>query len=255
MDFKAVATQLNALISRKRPEVLTSSWIFKHAPACYRFIQKNIRTEWNAIDWDRVTSVLDWKYQRRWMPQRRPKIINPYRNRNEVDAVLNRYRDKLYVFIVPADRVDRNLRDTISIRLVRLAQRGNFTAKQETVRLVRYAVDEWLDCSDYMSRWRGYDEKIQEIIEGCIRRYRYTGSFFKYVYRTLQYAGRGIQPFYAYSLDEPVAIDADKRKIENVVQDPETGEIGLYDVTFPILHFDPKESSDGSGRMDDFSGS
>lgn len=59
-----------------------------------------------------------------------------------------------------------------------------------------------------------------------VRRYRYTGSFFKYVYRTLQYAGRGIQPFYAYSLDEPVAIDADKRKIENVVQDPETGEMG-----------------------------
>jgi hypothetical protein len=228
MDFKTVATQLNALVSLKRPEVLTGSWIFKHAPECYRFIQKNIRTEWNAIDWDQVTSVLDWKYQRRWMPQRRPKKLNPYRNRNEVDAILNRYRDKLYVFIVPADRVDRHLRDIISIRLVRLAQRGNFTAKQEIMRLVRYAVDEWLDRSDYMSRWRGYDEKVRETIEGCIRRYRYTGSFFKYVYRTLQYAGRGIQPFYAYSLDEPVAIDADKRKIENVVQDPESGEIGLY---------------------------
>jgi hypothetical protein len=228
MDFKAVATQLNAVVSRKRPGILTASWIFKHAPKCYRFIQKNIRTEWNAIDWDRVTSVLDWKYQRRWMPQRRSKKLRPYGNRNEVDAILSRYRDKLYVFIVPADRVDRHLRDIISIRLVRLAQRGNFTAKQEIMRLVRYAVDEWLDHPGYMSRWRGYDEKIQKTIEGCIHRYRYTGSFFKYVYRTLQYAGRGIQPFYAYSLDEPVAIDADKRKIENVVQDPETGEIGLY---------------------------
>jgi hypothetical protein len=228
MDFKAVATQLNAVVARKRPEILTASWIFKNAPECYRFIQKNIRTEWNAIDWDRVTSVLDWKYQRRWIPQRRPKILRPYGNRDEVDAVLDRYRDKLYVFIVPADRVDRQLRDVISIRLVRLAQRGNFTAKQEIMELVRYAVDGWLDRPGYMSRWRGYDEKIQDTIEGCIRRYRYTGSFFKYVYRTLQYAGRGIQSFYAYSLDEPVATDTDKRKMENVVQDPETGEIGLY---------------------------
>jgi len=228
MDFKAVAMRLNALVSRKRPEVLTSSWIFKNAPECYRFIQKNIRTDWDAIDWDRVTSVLDWKYQRRWMPRRRPKRLNPYRNRKEVDAILDRFRDKLYVFIVPADRVDRHLRDVISIRLVRLAQRGNVTAKQEIMRLVRYAVDEWLDQPGYMSRWRGYDEKIQETIEGCIRRYRYTGSFFKYLYRTLQYAGRGIQPFYAYSLDEPVTTNSDKRKIETVVQDPETGEIGLY---------------------------
>lgn len=118
MDFKAVAAQLNAVVSRQRPEVLTPSWIFKNAPACYRFIQKNIRTEWNAIDWDQVTSVLDWKYQRRWMPQRIPKRLRPYGNRSEVDAILNRYRDRLYVFLVPADGADRNLRDIFSIRLV-----------------------------------------------------------------------------------------------------------------------------------------
>ena len=93
---------------------------------------------------------------------------------------------------------------------------------------MEHVVDEWMDHSEYLSRWRGYDEKIRSIIEGCIRRYRYSGSFLNYVYRTLQYAARGIQPFYAYSLDETVAIDADKRKIENVVRDPETGEIGLY---------------------------
>jgi hypothetical protein len=228
MDFEAVAMRLNALVSRKRPEVITSSWIFRNAPECYRFIQKNIRTESDTIDWDRVTSVLDWKYQRRWMPQRRAKRLNPYKNRSEVDVILDRYRGRLYVFIVPADRVDRHLRDVISIRLVRLAQRGNVTAKQEITGLVRYAVDEWLDQPGYMSRWRGYDEKIQETIEGCIRRYRYTGSFFRYLYRTFQYAGRGIQPFYAYSLDEPVITNSDKRKIEAVVQDPETGEISLY---------------------------
>jgi hypothetical protein len=229
MDFKDFTMRLNALVSRKRPEVLTSSWIFKNAPECYRFIRKNIRTDWNSIDWDQVTSVLDWKYQRRWMRKRSPKRLRPYENRNEVDAILNRYRYKLYVFVVPADRADRHLRDIISIRLVRLAQRGNVAAKQEIMGLVRDAVEEWLDRPGYMSRWRGYDEKIQNTIEGCIRRYRYTGSFFRYVYRTFQYAGRGIQPIYAYSLDEPVAIDADKRKIETVVQDPETGEIFLYE--------------------------
>lgn len=227
-DFKDVAMRLNALVSRKCPEVITSFWIFKNAPECYRFIRRNIRTDWNTIDWDQVTSVLDWKYQRRWMPKRGPKRLRTYESRNEVDAILNKYRCKLYVFVVSANRADQHLRDMISIRLVRLAQRGNVTAKQEIMGLVRYAVEEWMDHPGYMSRWRGYDEKIQNTIEGCIHRYRYTGSFFRYVYRTFQYAGRGIQPIFAYSLDEPVAIDADKRKIETVVQDPETGEIFLY---------------------------
>lgn len=226
--IEIIAVQLNALVSQKNPEVLTSSWIFKHAPECYRFIQKNIRTEWDTIDWDRVTSVLDRKYQRRWMPTRKSKSFNPYWNKNEVDVLLNKYRDKLYVFIAPVDRVDRHLRDIISISLVRLSQRGNMGAKLVVIEFVRHAIDEWIDHSRFMFRWRGHDGKIQETIEGCIRRYRYTGSFFNYLYRTFHYVARSLQPIYTYSLDEPVAIYADKRKIENVVRDPDTGDIVLY---------------------------
>lgn len=228
MDFQVVVKQLNELISRKRPENLSSSWILRHAPAYYRFIRKNIRTEWGTIDWDRVTSSLDRKYQRHWRPNRRPKKINPCKNQDELDIVLSKYREKLYVFVAHVGRSDHPLRDVISIRLVRLAQCGNLRARQELISLMEHVVDEWMDHSEYLSRWRGYDEKTRSIIEGCIRRYRYSGSFLNYVYRTLQYAARGIQPFYAYSLDETVTIDADKRKIENVVRDPETGEIGLY---------------------------
>lgn len=228
MDFEVITSQLSTLVSQKHPEVLNSSWIFKHAPECYRYIQKNIRTEWGTIDWDRVTSALDWKYQRLWKSKRKPKRLDLYRNRDEVDVILNRCKNKLYVFIAPENQADRHLRDHISIRLVRLSQRGNIAAKEEVMRLVQHAIDEWIDHSRFMSRWRGNNEKIQEIIEGCISRYRYTGSFFNYLHRTLQYAARNMQPVYAYSLDEPVAIYSNKRKIENVVQDPETGEIGLY---------------------------
>lgn len=228
MDFEIIATRLNALISQKQPEILTSSWILKHAPECYRFIQKNIRTEWETIDWDRVTSSLDWKYQSRWKPTRNPKMLNVCKDVDEVDLILNRFRDKLYIFIAPADSADLDLRDYISIRLVRLSQRGNSVAKQEILRLVQHTVDEWIENSKFMSRWKGNNEKIQEIIDECIRRYRYSGSFIKYLHRTLQYAARSIQPFYTYSLDEPVSINVDKLKIENIIRDPETGEIRMY---------------------------
>jgi len=78
-------------------------------------------------------------------------------------------------------------------------------------------------------RWKGYNDEILEQIEGCARRYRYTGSFFTYLFRTLKYAGRGICPIVTSSLDGPTASNPTKRKVENVVYDPETNEIGFYD--------------------------
>lgn len=237
INFEITITLINSLLSRKCPETFNSSWILKHAPTCYSFIRKNIRTEMGTIDWDRITRALEVKHQRRWVPKRQPTKNKTYYNRNEVDAVLNSYQDKLYVFVVSNNRTDKRIWDIISIRLVRLAQRGNISAEQEVIKLVRYTVDEWLDQSSHLSRWKGYDDEIQKHIEGCIYRYRYTGSFFNYVYRTLEYAARGIRPFYLYSLDEPLMNETNKRWIEAVIKDPESGDIGLCRDTFSTSCF------------------
>jgi hypothetical protein len=93
----------------------------------------------------------------------------------------------------------------IAVALVRIAQFGNLLAKAELVNLIRYTVDEWLDKWNYMSRWRGRDDDLLVQLEGCIRRYRYSGSFLRYVFWTLHCAGRGLRPLCAYSLDDPVS--------------------------------------------------
>jgi hypothetical protein len=224
---KAV-TVLNQLLSRKSPKTFCSAWILKHAPRCYSFIRKHIRSEVGGIDWDKITYALEPKYQRLWTPLLKRKA-EPYRDTREIDLVLNKYRNKLYVFIAPADANDLRIRDMIAIALVRVAQRGNLLAKAEVVELVRHTINEWLDNYFYMSRWRGRDDEIREHLEGCIRRYRYSGSFLRYVFRTLECAGRGIRPLYAYSLDDPMTIDARERKIDNVIRDPETNEIVTYE--------------------------
>ncbi len=229
MHFNDVIITLDKLLVKKNPPSFNSSWILKHAPRCYRFIWRNVRTETGGIDWDRVTYALEWKYQRRWAPGRSRKNPRPYENALEVEAVTRKYRDKLYVFIAPQDLIDRRIRDIISITLVRLAQNGNLLAKHEVMKLVTYTISDWLEKYYFLNRWQGYEEEVQKQLAGCIRRYRYTGSFLNYVFRTLEFAGRGIRPFYAYSLDEPVAWDTEKRKIENVIQDPETGEVRMYE--------------------------
>jgi len=225
--LQRAAAILNRLLLQDSPETFSSAWIFKRAPGFYSFIRKHIRSEVGGIDWDGITYALEPKYQRLWTPQRKRKP-KPYRDREEISLILNKYRDKLYVFLAPADAVDLQIRDKIAVALVRTAQTGNLLAKSKVVELVRYTIDGWLETYFFMSRWRGYNDEIQEHLEGCVRRYRYSGSFFRYVFRTLECAGRGIRHLHAYSLDDPIANDARKRKIDNVIHDPETNEIGPY---------------------------
>jgi hypothetical protein len=201
MDFDSAVKILNELLIEKRPDTFNSTWIRKHAPGVYQFIQKNVRAEIGGIDWDRVTRALDRRFQRKWTGSCRNKSKS-YRRKAEVGIILQKYHGKLYVFLAPADNNDRYLRDIISISLVRIAQKGNIVAKEEISRLVRFTVDEWIERYPLLSSWQGYESLIQNRIEGCIRCYRYSGSFIGYLFKTLAYAGRGLRPITAYSLDD-----------------------------------------------------
>ena len=205
MSFETVIHTINKLLSEENPEAFNSSWILKRAPHCNRFILKNIRTDLGVVDWDRVTSSLEWKFQKRWTPSRKMCSGIKYRSSREVKQTLERFRSKLYVFVSPQNQTDRHIQDIISIKLVRLSQRGNETAKKELFNLLHFTIDDWIEQHCILSCWRGYEEELQKQVEGCIRRYRYSGSFLRYLFRTLECAGRGIRPLLVYSLDDPVA--------------------------------------------------
>lgn len=203
MDFNDAVKTINKRLKEKRPDTFNSAWIRKHAPHVYRFVQKNVRNDVDSIDWDRVTRALDRKFQKKWYDASH-KSTKQYRKKAEVGVILNKYHDKLYAFISPADKNDEYLRDIISIALVRIAQKGNIIAKEEIIRLVRFTIDVWIEHYPALFSWVGYESMIQDRIEGCIRCYRYSGSFMRYLFRTLEYAGRGLRPLSAYSLDDTI---------------------------------------------------
>lgn len=219
-DFEHVINHLNEVIRTKQPEKVSSSWIVCHAPREYSYIQRHIRTENGEIDWDRITACFDREFQRKWVKYRRD-VIKPYEDSDEVQKVLAKYRDKLYTFITALDEKDFASRDKILIALVRLAQKGNILAQMELVDLLRYTVDDWIDRYFYLRKWKGYTDDVEDKIKGCIRCYRYTGSFLGYLYKTLEYSGRGIVPVQKYSLDDPV-LDGKKTKIDYVVVEEES---------------------------------
>jgi hypothetical protein len=201
MDFATVVATLNRLLAREHPAGFNSSWIRRNAPHCYRFIQENLRREYGGVDWDRLTYALDRRFQRLWKPHTIKKTRIPYEDQAEVETILKKYQGKLYVFIAPSDKEDRRIRDVIGISLVRLAQNGNLLARRELMGLINYTIDNWIEHHFVVSRWRGHEAEMQKHLDACIRRYRYTGSFLTYVFRTLEYAGRGIVPTRVYSLD------------------------------------------------------
>jgi len=226
MDFDYAVKTINTILIRKQPQTFNSSWIRRFAPHIYRFFQKNIRREIGGIDWDRITRALDRTFQRRWVRSRRyGKRL--YRSKAEVKTILDKYDGKLYSFLTPADKDNNATRDMISIALVRIAQNGNMTARREIIKLVRFTIDEWIENNPKVSRWKGYEYLMQKHIEGCVRRYRYSGSFMGYLFRTLEYAGRGLKPLIAYSLEDSL-YSGEQRRIDRIGQDPETGEILIY---------------------------
>jgi len=201
MDFDYAVKTINKLLKEKRPDTFNCSWIRSHSPHAYRFIQTNVRAEIGGIDWDRVTRALDRKFQKKWQPSSRSRS-KVYRKKSEVRNVLQKYHSKLYAFIAPENSHDENMRDIISIALVRIAQLGNVSAKEEIMKLVQLTIDDWIGSCNTLSSWEGHESLIQKRIEGCIRCYRYSGTFIGYLFKTLEYAGRGLSPTMEYSVDD-----------------------------------------------------
>jgi hypothetical protein len=201
MNFNDAVKTINRLLIEKRPDTFNSSWMRKHAPSVYRFIQKNVRAEIGGIDWDRVTRALDRRFHRKWKPSYRNRSIT-YSNKAEVGLILQKYGAKLYSFVSPADRNDEHVRDIICVALVRIAQNGNVLAREEIIKLVKFTIYEWIESRPVLSPWEGYESLIDARVEGCIRRYRYSGTFIGYLFKTLEYSGRGLRPTNEYSQND-----------------------------------------------------
>lgn len=213
MNFGTAIKILKQSLKEKRPKTFSSTWILVEAPSVYRYISKNIRTENNDIDWDKITVKLDREFQRKWVRYRR-RQVKQYENQIEVDRILNKYKDKLYVFIDVLSEKDKNLRNKIIVSLVRVAQKGNVLAQNELIHWVRFIVDDWIDKYPHVWRWRAYTDSIEDKITGCIRCYKYTGTFLGYLFKTLEYSSKALKPL--YSLDDPF-LEGAKSRIDYVV--------------------------------------
>jgi hypothetical protein len=204
MNLEKAIININRSLTKKQPVSFNSVWIKYRCKVSYIFIIQNIKTEFNDPDWDYVVSQLERCNQKLWLKTRRrnKKDIPIYSDKDELEVILKKYNSKLYTFLACQNKDDKCICDWISIRLVRIAQKGNLLAKDKIIILLKYLVDQWIEYDRSLFSWKGYNELINEHIEACIRRFRYAGSFIGYLYRTLEYSGRGLAPLEKFSLDD-----------------------------------------------------
>jgi len=224
--------ELNKSLCQKLPIKITSSWISKNVPRAYRFFCKNIRIEIVDIDWDKIVSHLDKDFQKRWTSnhsktKKQWRALKWYHSKKEVNLVLKKHKHKLYTFLSPQSPEDRQSRNDITIALVRISQKGNLSAKKEIISLLGFTAEYWIETFPSLSSWKGYESELDDQLETCIRRYRFTGSFTTYLFRCLEYRGRGLKRLHLFSIDDQMP-NREKRRIENVVKYPHTNQICLY---------------------------
>jgi len=217
MNFEKVVRNINRSLNKKQLANFNPQWIKNRCKISYQFIIENIKTEFGETDWDLLVSGLKRCNQVLWMRGIKKESVEQYEEEKELNIVLEKHSDKLYTFLWQSSKEDKVVCDWISIRLVRIAQKGNVLAKQKIASLSRGLVDQWIESDNSIANWRGYDELMQEHIRGCIERFRYAGSFLGYLYRTLEYSGRGLTPLEKYSFDE-FLLDSSRRRIDIFVE-------------------------------------
>lgn len=218
MNLERAICNINRSINKKKPETFNSQWVKCRCKISYQFIADNIKTELGDPDWDLVVSKLERCNQKIWMKGIKRVINESYKDQLELDIILEKYKDKLYTFLAQQDKEDRCVCDIISIKLVRLSQKGNIVAEDKALVLFCHLVNQWLEFDRGLYNWREYSELIVEATRGCIRRFRYAGSFLGYLHRTLEYSGRGLVPLEKFSLDDFSPITG-KRLLETFIKD------------------------------------
>lgn len=217
LDANKVVKNINRSLNKKQPEKFNPQWIKNRCRISYEFIIGNVKNEFGEPDWDLIISMLERHNQKLWMKRVKREICDCYSNKTELNIILNKNRNKLYTFIAHNDKEDKAICDWISIKLVRLSQKGNTEAKEKIIGLTKGLVDQWIEYDKSLSSWKGYNDLVFDHINACIRRFRYAGSFLGYLHRTLQYAGLALTPLEKFSLDDYSSITG-KRLIETFIK-------------------------------------
>ena len=192
MDFDEAIARLTQALDKSNPVRFNRYWVSLHEPKVYKFFTRNIKTELGKSDWNRVISKLDPTLQVRWHDERIVNLL-PYSDPQVVERLIIKYGGRHYVsfMYINGEEEDNDVRNRISVTLVRLAQRGNVAAEEELM-----ITGDWIYRDPQLWQWQRYPELLRGKCKYCIYHYRYTGTFLGYLYTKLKYSALSLELTY-----------------------------------------------------------
>lgn len=201
---------LKLLLKKYNPSSIGPVWIMKADADLYARMLKKVRKNEGRSDWSKIVNQLEDVWKKRWKQRAFFKEpVGQYLNDDEVTAVLELHRNKLYTFLSILKPEDKKERDVICSEMLQLARKGNISAENKLVALLSPQVQEWMDVYPEFAVYRHDPESVDNRIRRCIylSDLESQKSFVGYLLKSLQFQARGLKHQVAQSLDQPMGDD------------------------------------------------
>ena len=196
-----IVNDFKALLEKEDPKSLSPKWIRNTSSNLYNRIVNNFCDRYGEVDWNKFKKAIPLLWRNRWIET---SVIEKYRNKEELDVVLSKYKDEMYVLFMNGKK-EMERGEEIWADLIKLAQKGNQDAYDVVSRIAGEVVDDYIknkEDPDDSSLYLELDKDVKEkVIDRCIRLYKpdIEGYFKNYLLKSIGFniKKRG----YKYSMD------------------------------------------------------
>ena len=180
--------ELEQKLTQYDPPTFGPTWILEYVgSAFYQRILRRMGQIRGRPNWEKLVALLPATWKKKWSDR---NIQQRHRNRTElvreVEQVLDKYKDKLYVLFFTETTEDQKLREKIARSLLSLARQGNLEARNKLWDLLRPMIDSWITNRSGFAIYQKERLTPKELFEKSINSYKINkGPYIRYLYLLL----------------------------------------------------------------------
>ena len=192
ISLQKLAIKFINIFEQEKPDQISSRWLEKKSRQDYRVILTRIGKDKNSrSNWKKFTDLLPEDMAKCWKPPTKnmDELISeePYFDSEETDTVVNKHRDKMYVFYTLIDKEkDRDEREKIVKEMREIILKGNIDALDRLIGHLLFTTEKWIEDDPELEIYKYAKEEVKKIITRCIYRHDPAkGKFSSYLYISL----------------------------------------------------------------------
>lgn len=191
ISFETAVKDLNDILLENNPSSFSGADIARFDSLLYSYFRRNAKKDGGGIDWKRVLSGVDLKFQERFRYPKKFEDEYPterYEDKKEVDDLLEGKKDRLLTFFGATSKEDKKKRNEICLEMINLAKEGNALAEEKLMSYLEILEADWLEKEESFDVYKVNADLLRERTKRCIYLYQEKGAagFVWYLYTSLR---------------------------------------------------------------------